>query len=702
MAAALERAGSAADHAIGFQPMTSADGSAGGARALQARRRSAPPATGLPRNRSRPETPRLLASVTAGTRGRRSESKPASALTAELKGVPAQKRRGFVQQHVRQQVGQVLGLEAGFAIGDDQGLRDLGMDSLMAVELRNRLQTSVGRPLPSTLAFDCPTIDALTSYLMSNILALADASATKRSVASPTEVRDLDEPIAIVGMGCRFPGDADSPEKYWSLLRDGVDAISEVPPDRWDIDAFFDADPDAPGKMYARHGGFLSNVDRFDAGFFGISPREAVSLDPQQRLLLEVSWEALEHAGLSPDRLMGSRSGVFVGISTTDYAQLFTKMNDPAKLDAYMGTGNSLSVAAGRLSYVLGLQGPCLSVDTACSSALVAVHLACNSLRRGECCTALAGGVNLILIPDITINFCRARMLATDGRCKTFDGAADGYVRGEGAGVVVLKRLSDAQADGDRVLAVIRGSAVNQDGRSSGLTVPNGPAQEALIEEALQSAGIASGDVSYVEAHGTGTSLGDPIEMHALKAVFGDRPSDDPLVVGSVKTNLGHLEAAAGVAALIKVVLSMQHGEIPPHLHFKALNPHIALDGFPMTVPTERTPWNARSGRRVAGVSSFGFSGTNAHLVVEEAPAARTPSPKTDRPVHVVTLSAKTENGLKALASRLSEHLASSNPSLADLAFTLNTVPLALCLPDGHTGRLSGFAPRAPGCVCPG
>jgi acyl transferase domain-containing protein len=385
--------------------------------------------------------------------------------------------------------------------------------------------------------------------------------------------RARSEPIAIVGVGCRFPR-ASGPDAYWRLLRDGTDAITEVPPDRWDIDEYYDADPDAAGKMYTRHGGFIQNPDQFDAHFFGISPREAVSIDPQHRLILEVSWEALEHAGQNPDRLHGESVGVFVGISTSDYGMLHVQRGDPTLVDTYFGIGNAANAAAGRVAYTFGLQGPAMAVDTACSSSLVAIHLACQSLRGGDCRMALAGGVNLILAPDVTINFSRARMMAPDGHCKTFDAAADGYVRGEGCGVVVLKRLSDALADRDRVLAVVRGSAVNQDGRSSGFTAPNELAQEAVIRQALRTAGLKPSDVQYLEAHGTGTSLGDPIEVQAAAAAYGDgRPAGDPLKLGSVKANVGHLEAAAGIAGLIKIVQSLQHGEIPRQLHFSTPNP---------------------------------------------------------------------------------------------------------------------------------
>jgi acyl transferase domain-containing protein len=481
------------------------------------------------------------------------------------------------------------------------------------------------------------------------------------------------EPIAIIGLGCRFPGRASDADSYWQLLHGGVDAVAAIPRDRWDIDAFYDPDPDAPGKIYAREGAFVENVDLFDAPFFGISPREAVSMDPQQRLLLEVTWEALEHAGLAPDKLQGSRTGVFVGIGGSDYSQLQMQAGADT-LDAYFGTGSSLSAAVGRLSYVLGLVGPNMAVDTACSASLVAVHLACQSLRAGESRTALAGGVNLNLLPEVFVTLCKARMLAADGRCKTFDAAADGYARGEGCGMVVLKRLSEAKADGDRILAVIRGTAVNQDGRSGGLTAPNELAQQELIRSALSVAGIQPAAVSYVEAHGTGTSLGDPIEVQALAAVLGEgRSKDHPLMVGSVKTNFGHLEWAAGVAGLIKVVLALQHEEIPPHLHLKKLNPFVDWDDIPVVVPTEATPWPAGSVPRIAGVSSFGFSGTNSHVIVEEAPRQDEGRTDVDRPLQILTLSARSESALRAVAVRFQTRLTGGLPeALADVCFTAN------------------------------
>lgn len=498
-------------------------------------------------------------------------------------------------------------------------------------------------------------------------------------------------PIAIIGMGCRFPGGADNPEQFWQLLRDKKDAITEVPRDRWDIDAYYDPNPDAPGKISTRYGGFLNQVDKFDADFFGISPREAVSLDPQQRLLLEVCWEALEHAGQAPDKLTGSKTGVFIGISSSEYAQLLLARR-PEEIDSYMGSGNSPSVTAGRLSYFLGLKGPSMAVDTACSSSLVTVHLACHSLRNEECDAALAGGVNLLLSPSISINHSKAHMLAGDGRCKTFDAAADGFIRSDGCGLIVLKRFSDAVADGDNILALIRGSAVNQDGRTSGLTVPNGPSQEAVINKALKAGGVSASQISYIEAHGTGTSLGDPIELNALNRVFGKgRSKDGPLIVGSVKTNMGHLEAASGIAGLMKVVLSLQHEEIPPHLHFKQPNPLIPWEEFSVKVPTERTPWISGEDTRIAGVSSFGFSGTNAHVILEEAleqsklritdyesKKSKIQNPKSEikmiRPLHLLTLSAETEEALEQLVERYEQHLMKT-PALKieDICYSANT-----------------------------
>lgn len=476
------------------------------------------------------------------------------------------------------------------------------------------------------------------------------------------------EPIAIVGMGCRFPG-ANTPEDFWKLLVNGTDMITDVPADRWDIDAYYDPDPEIPGKMSSRWGGFIQSADQFDPQFFGIAPREAASMDPQQRLLLEVVWEALERAGQSPEKLYGSKTGVYIGLTTSDYAQVQKDAIGIDSIDQYYSSGIAHSVASGRLSYVLGLHGPSVTIDTACSSSLVAVHLAVQSLRSRETTLALAGGVNLILHPEISIALSKYHMMAPDGRCKAFDASADGFVRGEGCGIVVLKRLNDALADNDPILAVIRGSAVNQDGPSSGLTAPNGPSQEAVITEALQDSGLEAKSVGFVEAHGTGTSLGDPIEVQALGATLGHH-RETPLMIGSVKTNIGHLEGASGVAGLIKAVLAIQHASIPANLHLNTLSPHIPWNNYAIQVATEFMPW---TGHRVAGVSSFGFSGTNAHIILEEAPV---PEPVTntnpERPLHVLTLSARNEPALKQLASNIAAYL-ETNADLPDAAYTLNT-----------------------------
>jgi 3-oxoacyl-(acyl-carrier-protein) synthase/NAD(P)-dependent dehydrogenase (short-subunit alcohol dehydrogenase family)/acyl carrier protein len=444
------------------------------------------------------------------------------------------------------------------------------------------------------------------------------------------------EPIAVTGMGCRFPGGGNSPEAYWQMLLNGVDAVGPIPPGRWDVDHYYDPDPGAPGKMYCRHGSFIDAIDGFDARLFGISPREAASMDPQQRVLLETAWAAIHDAGLDREKLYGSPTGVYLGISTSDYAALQLALGSPARIDPYYVSGTVLSVAAGRLSYALGLKGPSMALDTACSSSLVAVHQACEALRRRECNLALTGGVGLIMAPEPGISFCKAGLLSPDGRCKTFDDAADGYGRGEGCGVLVLKRLGDALADGDTVLALIRGSAINQDGASGGLTVPSGPSQEAVIRTALANCGLDPGQVGYIEAHGTGTSLGDPIEMGVLGKVFGTPERSSPLWVGSVKTNFGHLEAASGVAGMIKLVLSFQHRKIPEHLHFNTPSKQIDWDRCPVQIPGQVMDWPAVSGSMVAGVSSFGFCGTNAHVVMEGFDGGRAGE---EKPVTPVTFS---------------------------------------------------------------
>lgn len=509
-----------------------------------------------------------------------------------------------------------------------------------------------------------PQIDR--RVLLQNALTTIDKLQTK--LASMEQAQH--EPIAIIGLSCRFPGGANTPEAYWNLLCQGQDAIREIPAERWKVEDY--ADLKSEGATW--YGGFLDQVDQFDPQFFGITPREAEAMDPQQRLVLEVSWEALERAGQAPDKLKGSQTGIFIGITTNDYFQL-AKQAGPANMDVYTATGSALNVTPGRVAFTLGLQGPSMAVDTACSSSLVAIHLACQSLRNGESNLVLAGGVNVLLTPEPFICFSRWGMMSPDGRCKTFDAKADGFVRSEGCGVIVLKRLSDALAAGDNILALIRGSAVNQDGRSSGLTVPNGLAQQLVVRKALANARLRPAEVSYVETHGTGTSLGDPIEIEALGAVLGEgRSPEQPLFVASVKTNIGHLESASGIAGLIKVVLSMQHQTLAPHLNFQERSPRIPWPDFPMIIPTELTPWAVHKGRRIAGISSFGFSGTNAHVILEEAPVLEPKTLNIDRPSHILALSAKTEPGLQQLANQMAHHLA-AHPDLAtaDVVYTANT-----------------------------
>ena len=480
------------------------------------------------------------------------------------------------------------------------------------------------------------------------------------------------QPIAIVGMGCRFPGGADDAASFWELLRDGREAVSEVPAERWNIDEYYDPDPTKPGKMVSRFGGFLTDIDKFDAAFFGIAPREAAMMDPQQRMLLEVTWQALESGAIAPRSLAGSSTGIYLGIASGDYGQMQLHSGDARLLDVHYASGNGHSIASGRLSYLLGLKGPSVSIDTACSSSLVAVHLACQALRAGECSLAIAGGVNAILAPETTVALSQAHMLAPDGRSKAFDARADGFARAEGCGAVVLKPLTQAEADGDHVFAVIRGSAVNQDGASSSLTAPNGPAQEELMRRALADAGKTAAEIGYVEAHGTGTSLGDPIELRALGGVYGvARRDGDPLHVGSLKTNFGHMEAAAGIGGLIKLVLALEHGMIPAHVGFEAPTPHVPWDRLRLTVAQTTTAWPVDDAKpRVGGVSSFGFSGTNAHLIVEQGPVVDATGQDENAP-RVLPLSAKSSEALQELTANYADWLENGDAGAwADIAAT--------------------------------
>ncbi|CDO87835.1 polyketide synthase [Mycobacterium triplex] len=522
----------------------------------------------------------------------------------------------------------------------------------------------------------------------------------RAGTAFPTDVA---EPIAVVGIGCRLPGKVAGPEDFWQLLVDGRDAVGEVPADRWDGDAFYDPDPQAPGRMTTKWGGFLDDVAGFDADFFGITPREAVAMDPQQRILLEVAWEALEHAGLPPDSLSGSRTAAIMGVSAWDYTILNLERN--TEIDAYMSTGNPHSAAVGRISYLLGLRGPAVAVDTACSSSLVAIHLACQNLRLRESDVALAGGVHLSLSPFTSIALSKWSALSPTGRCKTFDALADGFVRGEGCGVVVLKRLADAVRDGDRVLGVVRGSAINSDGRSNGMTAPNAAAQRDVINAALRMADVTADSVNYVETHGTGTILGDPIEFEALAATYGG--GDGRCALGSVKTNIGHLEASAGVTGFIKAILAVNRGYIPRNLHFNRWNPAIDPSGTRLFVPTEPTAWPTGGVRRAA-VSSFGLSGTNAHVVVEQPPAPAAP-PSIEPAVSTLLVSGKSPQRLAATAAALADWIAGPGAAipLADVAHTVNHRRarhnwVGAVVARDHAATVAGLRALASGTPAPG
>ena len=644
----------------------------------------------------RPVTTRISASPALNT----SRTAARGCFLDQLKSLPSGQRRKLLLDHLQGMVGRILKLPDPATADCHAPLRQLGLTSLMATELALDLERTLRYPCSATLVFNYPTIEKLTDHLLSqgiaNSVPAPEAVSSREAAPEPAVAEvppvmhampervaagqansvELAEPIAVIGLACRFPGGAANAEDYWHILRGGVDAITEVPSDRWNISDFYDPNPETPGKMYSRWGGFLDSIDLFDAAYFGISPREAAVLDPQQRLLLEVTVEAMENAGQAPDPQNTSNAGVFVGImNNNDFVSVKGTSSDPSRVNAHDSTGQATSAAAGRLSYTLGFQGPSMAIDTACSSSLVAIHLACQSLRAKECQMAVAGGVNVIIAPEITISFCKTRMLSPTGRCKTFDAGADGYVRGEGCGMIVLKRFSDAVRDNNNILALIRGSAVNQDGRSSSLTAPNGLAQQALVCQALNVAGIRPSEVDYIEAHGTGTALGDPIELEALGEVLGEgRDERHPFLVGSVKTNIGHLESAAGVAGLIKVILSLQNEEIPPHLHLEEVNPRISLTTSHAFIPTRLTPWPRSEKRRIAGISSFGFVGTNAHVVVEEAPEVAAGRQASVQPPHrLLALSARSLEGLRELVARYNRVLLRRSVDIDDLCYTANT-----------------------------
>jgi polyketide synthase 12 len=597
-------------------------------------------------------------------------AKSKSALAHRLHGLSEQDQHAVLLGLVRSHIATVLGTTAAEAIDPDKAFQELGFDSLTAVEMRNRLKTATGLALSPTLIFDYPTPNGLANYLRTELAGVPD-EVKRAAVVRATG----DDPIAIVGMSCRYPGGVNSPEGLWDMVIRGRDVLAEFPSDRgWNLTGLYNPDPDVAGACYTRIGGFVDGVADFDPAFFGVAPSEALAMDPQQRMLLELSWEALERAGIEPGGLRGSGTGVFAGIIAQGYG-----LSSSEAVEGFRLTGQSSSVASGRVSYVLGLEGPAVSVDTACSSSLVALHMAAQSLRSGECDLALAGGVTVNSTPDIFVEFSRMRGLSADGRCKAFAGAADGTGFAEGGGMLVVERLSDAQRLGHPVLALLRGSAINQDGASNGLTAPNGPSQQRVVRAALANAGLSAADVDVVEGHGTGTMLGDPIEAQALLATYG-QGRNEPLWLGSIKSNMGHTQAAAGVAGVIKMVLAMRHEMLPPTLHVDAPSPHVDWSLGSVALLTEARPWRAEPAKSVdsvqgrvrrAGVSSFGISGTNSHVIVEAFPAG----PAVDRPKPPVlpwVLSAKSAPALSSQAARLAGYLrADDQPDVVDVAWSL-------------------------------
>nr|WP_069164176.1 type I polyketide synthase [Nocardia altamirensis] len=610
----------------------------------------------------------VLTAITAAPTGVDTGAHP---LAAELLAAAEADRQRIAREFVLDQVAAVLGHDGHAAIEATRALKDIGLDSMSAVELRNRLNRGTGLRLTSTTAFDYPTPAALARLIVEQLTGAATTRRQTRKRAAP------DEPLAIIGMSCRYPGEVHSPDALWDFVAAGGDGMTGFPDDRdWDLERLYHPDPDNPGTTYAKLGGFVTGAGDFDAEFFGISPHEALAMDPQQRWLLEGAWEALEHAGIDPTALHGSDTGVYCGAVNPDYGTVM-----PSELERFHLTGVMSSVLSGRISYLLGLEGPALTVDTACSASLVALHLAAQALRAGECSLALAGGVTVMSTPVALSDTARLRGLSEDGRCKAFAAAADGTSFADGMGLLVLERLSDARRNGHRVLAVLRGSAVNQDGATNGLTAPNGPSQERVIRAALDAAGLRAADVDVVEAHGTGTRLGDPIEAHALLATYGQERERGPLWLGSIKSNIGHAGPAAGVAGVIKMVQAMRHEVLPRTLHVDEPSPHIDWDAGEVELLTEEQPWKTNGHPRRAAVSGFGMSGTNAHVILEEAPAPYPVPEVTGRklPAVPVLISARTPAALQAQADRLRGYLL-AHPGLdpVDVGFASATTRAAL------------------------